>query len=384
MSTETQGSWFFENGRDMYIKSPGAFNPNTTWEKIESADIGLDFGLFNNQLTGSFDIYQRTTRDMLGPTAKLAVMYGTDAPKANNASMRNRGWELSLTYRGRINSDISYSVTGMVSDYTATVLEYENPNKYNPSDEDVWYPGKKVGEIWGYRADGLIQTQAEADEYNKLDLSFLTGQAWKPGDVKYKDLNNDGKINNGSNTVGDMGDMEIIGNKTPRYQYSINGAITWKRLTVSMLWQGVGKRDYDPGTSVLFYGAGAKAQVVVLEEHLDYWREDNPGAYYPNPYIATVGGFADLRAKTMQTTDRYLQNAAYIRLKNLTVSYDLHPNWIKPIGLQRVNIYFSGENLLTFTKLAKMFDPETAFVALEGGKNYPLTQIYSFGLNVSF
>lgn len=384
MDINTQGTWFFDSGREMYIKAPGAFNPNTTWEKIESGDIGIDFGMLDNRLTGSFDVYQRTTKDMLGPTAKLAYMYGTDAPKMNNASMRNRGWELSLTYRGHINKDVSYSVTGMLSDYTAEVVDYENPTKYDPAGDKVWYPGMRIGEIWGYRADGLIQTQAEADEYNKQDLSFLTGQAWKPGDVKYKDLNGDGKIDRGSNTVGDMGDQVVIGNTTPRYQYSLNGSITWKQLTLSMLWQGIGKRDYNPGLSPLFYGAGAKAQVIAVKEHLDYWREDNPDAYYPNPYIATVGGFAALRAKTMQNCDRYIQNAAYLRLKNLTVSYELSPDWIKPIGLQRVNVYFSGENLFTFTKMAKMLDPEAVFSFYEGGKNYALTRTFSFGLNVSF
>lgn len=170
----------------------------------------------------------------------------------------------------------------------------------------------------------------------------------------------------------------------PRYQYSLNSVIRWKRLSLSMLWQGVGKRDYNPGTSVIFYGAGAKAQVAVFKEHLDYWKEDNPDAYYPNPYIATVGGFPALRAKTMQNCDRYIQNAAYLRLKNLTIGYDLPDDWIKSAGLQRVNVYFSGENLLTFTKLPEFFEPETVFVFNEGGKNYSQTQVFSFGLNVSF
>lgn len=382
MGTATQGTWFFENGKEMLIYAPGSFNPNTTWEKIENINVGVDFGLLDNQLTGSFEWYQRTTRDMLGPTAKLASMYGAKAPQTNNAVMRNRGWELSIGYKGRINKDITYSIVGMLSDYNAVVREYENPTKYDP--KGTWYPGKKVGEIWGYRADGLIQTQAEADEYNKLDLSYLTGQTWVPGDVKYKDLNGDGKIDTGSNTVGDMGDREIIGNTTPRYQYSLNGAITWKNLTLTMLWQGVGKRDYDPGSSVMFYGAGAKAQVAVYKQHLDYWREDNPKAYYPNPYIATVGSIGSLTAKTMQTCDRYIQNAAYIRLKNLMVNYELPKEWTEKIGLQRTNVFFSRENLLTFTKLPKMFEPESVFVFGSGGKNYAQAQVFSFGLNVSF
>ena len=121
--------------------------------------------------------------------------------------------------------------------------------KYN------WYKGKKAGEIWGYRADGLIQTQAEADEYNNTyDLSFISGKPWTPGDVKYRDLNGDKKINNGLNTLDDMGDMTVIGNTTPRYQYTINGSISWKGVTVSAMFQGGAKRDWDPGTGAYFWG----------------------------------------------------------------------------------------------------------------------------------
>ncbi|ANH84185.1 SusC/RagA family TonB-linked outer membrane protein [Niabella ginsenosidivorans] len=382
MSTQPQGSWFFQNGREMIINAPGTFNPDVTWEKIESADIAIDFGMLNNRLTGSFDVYQRTTRDMLGPTAKLADMFGASAPQANNATMRNRGWELSINYNNKINNNLSYSVGGMLSDYTAQVLSYQNPTLNDPA--GTWYPGKKVGEIWGYKTGGLIQTQQEADEYNKLDRSYLSGQNWIPGDVKYLDLNNDNKINRGSNKIGDMGDLSVIGNSTPRYQYALSGSLTWKHLSLSMLWQGVGKRDYNPAGSVYFWGAGAKAQVTVFQEHLDYWTPDNPNAYYPNPYIGTVGSIGPYAAKVTQAADRYIQNGAYLRLKNLTLSYNIPGNTVSKIGLKNVTIYGAGENLLTFTKMAKMFDPETVFVFNEGGKNYALTQTFSIGLNVSF
>ena len=382
MGTQPQGTWFFQNGREMIINVPGSFNPNTTWEKIENAEVGIDFGLLNNKLTGSLGLYQRTTRDMLGPTAKLADMYGTTAPQTNNATMRNKGWEFSVNYKEKINSDLSYAVGLMVSDYTAEVMKYENPTMYDPA--STWYPGRKAGEIWGYRASGLIQTQEEADTYNKMNLTYLTGQKWTPGDVKYLDLNNDNAINKGNNKVGDSGDITIIGNTTPRYQFSVTNSITWKSLTLSMLWQGVGKRDYNPAGSVYFWGASSKAQVTVFEQHLDYWTPENPNAYYPKPYIGTVGALPAYAAKTTQTSDRYIQNAAYIRLKNVTLSWDMPSNWVKSAGMRGVNLYCSAENVFTLTKLAKMFDPETAFVFNEGGKNYALTQTFSIGLNVSF
>ncbi len=380
------GGYLFEDGRHSYTDAPGVVNPATTWEKVESKNIGIDFGFFNNTLTGTFDLFQRETKDMLGPGVDFPDFFGATAPQTNNAEMRNRGWELALNYRGKIGADIHYSVGGSISDATAEVTKYANPTGTDPSGN--WYTGRKVGEIWGYRTDGLIQTQAEADEYNQKDLSFLSATPWTPGDVKYRDLNGDGAVNRGTNKLGDMGDMTVIGNTTPRYQYTINGSIGWKGLNLSFMFQGVGKRDWNPGSAAYFWGSGSYAQVTVFKEHMDYWREDNRNAYYPKPYIHTVGGVGTHQNKTKQTSDRYLQNAAYCRLKNLTLSYDLPAPLIEKVGLKKVQIFFSGENLLTFTKLKDMFDPEAIFTgssySSEGGKNYPMNRVVSCGLVVNF
>lgn len=379
------GSYMFSDGRVMYTLAPGVVNPLTTWEKVESKDLGLDFGFFKNRLTGTFDVFQRDTKDMLGPGQDYPDFFGATAPQTNNACMRNVGWELSLMWRGRIGKDVTYSIGGSLSDATAEVTKYENPTFTNPAGQ--WYEGRKVGEIWGYRADGLIQNQAEADEFNKLDLSYISAKDWTPGDVRYIDLNHDGKIDRGSNVLGDMGDQEVIGNSTPRFQYTINGNIAWRGLSLSMMWQGVGKRDWNPGTAVYFWGWGPYAQVTVFDQHLDYWREDNTDAYYPKPYIHSAGGVGPFRNKNMQTSDRYLQNARYCRLKNVTLAYDLPQEWIYKAHLSKVQVYFSGENLLTFTPLAKMFDPESIYTSnsytSEGGKNYPLNKVLSVGLVVN-
>lgn len=380
------GNYIFADGRHIFTKAPGVVNPSTTWEKVESKNLGLDFGFFGNALTGSFDVFQRDTKDMLGPSVDFPDFFGADAPLTNNARMRNRGWELVLNYRGTIGKDIDYSIGGSLSDATSEVTDYANPTDTNPKDN--WYSGKKVGEIWGYRADGLIQTQEEADEYNrKYDLSFISGKPWTPGDVKYRDLNGDKAINNGTDKLGDMGDMTVIGNTTPRYQYTVNGSINWKGVTLSLMFQGVGKRDWDPGMGAYFWGSGPYAQVTVFKEHMDFWSEDNPGAYYPKPYIHTADGVKPFQNKTKTVSDRYIQNDAYCRLKNLTVSYDLPEAWVKKVSLQKVQVFFSSENLLTFTPLIGMFDPEAIYTkndyTSEGGKNYPMNKVISFGLVVN-
>lgn len=379
------GNYIFADGRHIFTKAPMVVNPNTTWETVESKNIGLDFGFFGNALTGSFDLFQRDTKDMLGPSVDFADFFGANAPLTNNAGMRNKGWELVLNYRGKIGKDIDYSIGGSLSDATSQVTQYDENSITNPADK--WYKGKMVGEIWGYRADGLIQTQEEADEYNKTyDLSEISGKLWTPGDVKYRNLNNDNKISNGSNVLGDMGDMTVIGNKTPRYQYTLNGSISWKGVTVSAMFQGVGKRDWSP-SGAYFWGSGPYAQVTVFREHLDYWSEDNKNAYYPKPYIHSAGGVTAFQKKTTTTSDRYIQNAAYCRLKNLTVSYEIPTAWTTKAGLQKVSVFFSGENLLTFTPLVGMYDPEAIFTQSsyteEGGKNYPMNKVISFGLIVN-
>lgn len=388
MGVTTQGSWYFGGGRESYINAPGAINLDATWEKVESTNVAVDYSFWNNKLIGSFEVFRSTTKDMLGPSADYADMFGTSAPQANNANRRTTGWEFSINYKGNIGRDIHYSIGGMISDYKAKVTAYENPSNTNPS--GAWYAGKTIGEIWGYKTDGIIQTQAEADEYNaNHDNSYLTGQKWVPGDVKYRDLDGDGKVNRGTNRLGDMGDLTVIGNSTPRYSYSINGSINWKGLGLTMLWQGVGKRDYNPTGSAYFWGSSSFAQVTVFKEHMDYWRgpedpDPNPDAYYPRPYAASAGAVGAYHAKISQTADRYILDASYIRLKNLTVSYDIPAFLVKKANINKVTVYFSGENLLTFTPMKKMFDPEGALAFGEGGKNYPLNKVYSIGLNINF
>lgn len=385
MGVTAKGNYIFSDGRHGYINAPGVIDPTVTWEKVESKNLGIDFALLNNAITGTFEIFQRDTKDMLGPGYDFPDFFGASAPQANNANMRNRGWELTLAWNGRIGRDINYSIGGQIADATAKVTKYENPTFTNPIGN--WYEGRMVGEIWGLKSSGLIQTQAQADEYNKLDLKYLNGGVWTPGDVMYEDLNGDGKIDKGSNVLGDMGDYTVIGNTTPRYQYTVNGSIGWKGLNLSVMFQGVGKRDWNPGTQPYFWGWGSYAQATFFKEHLDYWTEENPNSYYPKPYLHTAGGIGIYQNRNMQTSSRYLQNAAYIRLKNITLSYDLPKEVLNHIGLQKIQVFFTGENLWTSTKLAKMYDPEGVFTGAsyggEAGKNYPMNKVVSFGLNIT-
>ncbi|HEY4324825.1 MAG TPA: TonB-dependent receptor [Mucilaginibacter sp.] len=374
--------WYFQNGREANINAPAPFNPNLTWEKVVSKNVGIDVELFGNRLTSSFDIYQRNTNDMLGPSYDIADMFGGVVPASNNADLRTRGFEFSLSWRGQIGQGVKYQVGGSLADSKSVVTKYQNPTFFNPA--NTFYVGKTIGEVWGYKTGGLIQTAADATQYNLLNRSFISPLNWMPGDVKYLDLNNDGKINNGSNQLGSMGDQTVVGNRSPRYAYSFNGNISWKGITFSTLLQGIAKRDYAPGPGdVYFWGAGALAQVTVFTQHLDYWTPETPNAYYPNPYASPAGSIANYTNKTQQVSDRYIQSAAYLRVKNVTLNYSFPKPLINKIKLSDANIFVSGENLLTFTKLAEMFDPE-GLVGQQGtGKSYPVSKVLSFGVRVS-
>lgn len=377
------GRYYFGDGRESYIQAPGAFNPLITWEKVASSNVGLDFAVLQHKLSGSIEVYQRNTKDMLGPSRDVADMYGADAPQSNNADLRTRGWELSFKWKDKIGDHVSYFVGIMATDYKSVVTKYQNETNFNPG--GAWYEGKTVGEIWGYRSNGLLQTDADVAAYNQLDRSFISAREWVKGDVKYEDINGDGKINNGSNRLEDMGDMYIIGNSGPRYAYSINAGASWKGFDMSMLWQGIGKSDFSPPTlDAYFWGSGSLAQVVVFKQHLDYYTEDNPDAYYPNPYAAPVGAIGSYTNKTQLPSSQYLQSAAYLRLKNLTLQYTIPTAITSRYGISRLALYGSGENLLTFTKLADMFDPETTVGGAAPGKIYPLSKVYSFGINLTF
>ena len=214
------------------------------------------------------------------------------------------------------------------------------------------------------------------------------GDKWAAGDIMYADLNGDGEINSGENTLEDHGDLKKIGNKAPRYSFGINLSADWKGFDVSAFFQGILKRDIWQD-SWLFWGAtGDPRKSTCFTQHLDYWSEDNPDAYYPRPYFNGSRGDFHLN-KNQYCQTRYLQNAAYIRLKNVQLGYTLPAELTKKISVERLRFYVSGENLWVGTKMAKMFDPETVDGGNTGGTNknigeaYPLSMTISFGLNVT-
>lgn len=360
------------------------YSTSLTWEKIENFGAGLDFGFLNSRLQGSFDWYQRTTKDMVGPANALPGVYGASAPKTNNAELRTRGWELELTWTDRIGRDFSYSVDACLSDYTTIVTKYES------SDNKIydWYAGKRYGDIWGYEFLGIAKSDREMAAYIAEHSQQAIGDRWGGGDIMYKNQDADPAINRGSETVYDHGDLVVIGNNTPRYAFSFTLGAQWKFLDFRAYFQGIGKRDYfigdnTKGTSTFFGYSGEPWQATLFYDHLDYFRfAGSPlGANDENPY------YGRLRTdnNNIQVCDRFIQNASYLRLKNLTVGVSLPESARLSRWVKKARLYFSAENLFTFTHL-KIFDPE----ALDNdgtwgaGKCYPQYRTYSVGLELTF
>lgn len=382
--TASNGKWLQDGAFPNTATVPGLVSTALTWEKIRNTNLGLDFGAFNNRLTGSFDYFWRKTRNMVGPGVELPAILGTDVPVTNNCDLTTFGWELSLGWRDKI-GDFSYGVKVNVSDSQTRIDRYANPT----NSLDTYIAGELVGEIWGYETIGIAKTQEEMDAHlASLPNGGQTaiGTKWEAGDIMYADLNGDGKVDNGSNTLDDHGDLKKIGNETPRFRTGITLDFQWKGLDFSMFWQGVLKRDYAPGeNSLVFWGVTGSGQwwSTAFKEHMDYFRAEdtssnlgaNVDGYYPRPLFSN---------KNHQTQTRYLQNAAYMRLKNLQLGYTFPKHIIQKIGLQNVRVYVSGENLWTITGLSKTMDPETVGIGKQGGTVYPLSRTYSFGLSVNF
>ncbi len=355
-----------------YVGMAGLISPGITWEKVKTSNIGIDAGFLKNRLNFSFDYFIRNTFDMLGPAESYPTVLGTAVPKSNNAALRTKGFEFVAEWRDNIRQ-FAYSAKFMLSDARSTITSYYNPQKLLSS---AFYEGAELGEIWGYTTTGLFESDAQAQDPSH-DQSYLSQELWRAGDVNYADLNHDGKIDKGKNTVNDHGDLSIIGNSTPRYAMSLILGSSWKGLDFNMIWQGIGKRDLALDGSLFWGTVGNKWWNIGLQEHADYWTEENTDAYWPRPYFEKA-------SKNHQVQTRYLQNGAYLRLKSVQLGYTIPVALTEKVHIKNFRVYVSGENLLTFTKLITIFDPEATGGNYGSGTLYPLQKVLSAGVSVKF
>lgn len=385
------GNWLIGGQQPTTATAPLMVSDLMTWEKITTTNIGFDFGAFDNRLTGSWEWFKRNTDDMVGPPEEKSSIIGIDndkLPRINNAAMSTKGWELALTWNDRIGK-VGYTVGVTLSDARSKITKYPNDDKIidhmvNGTRKAVPYVGKYIGDIWGYETIGIAKTDAEMEEHLATTDQSQLGTKWGAGDIMYRDLDNDGKISTKSNKVSDPGDRKVIGNETPRYQFGITLGADWNGFDFRAFFQGVGKRDIWLDGNFFWGAVNGMWQSIGYKEHFDYYRPtgdimgENLNSYFPKPY------FNSNADKNQQVQTRYLQSAAYLRLKNLQIGYSLPQRLISKAGLSRARIFFSGDNLFTISSIFGVFDPEAVGGPHGNGKIYPISRTLSCGVNVSF
>lgn len=401
MSTKTV-SWI---GTDMNqvstVTTPSAINADMTWEKIRTLDIGFDAGFFNNELNVTFDWYQRRNIGMLVAGNEIVRYVGiATAPLENGGDLKTTGWELQIDYNHSFNKDLAVYGTFTISDAKSEITKWNNTT----GALNGWYEGKQIGEIWGFETDRYFNSSdLNGDGTLKAgipDQSYLQNGSFRfgAGDIKYKDLDNSGKIDTGKGTIDDHGDLKRIGNQLPRYEYSLRLGAMFKGFDFEVLFQGVGKRDMWT-TSSLFIPHAAGAQMNIFENQLDYWTESNQNAKFPRPYInGALGSLSGLPGNSgcnnFAPQTKYLNNLAYLRVKNLTIGYTLPQNLTRKIFVEKLRFYFSAQNLLTFDHINGVMDPEctggwsstytNGIDMTYAGRAMPFNRQWTCGLQITF
>lgn len=417
---------WIENGQKItqYLM-PTIVPSSLTWERVETTDIGIDLGFLNNEINLGFDWYQRDTKDMLGPAQTLPAVLGTTAPYSNNGTLRTRGWELSLGYNHRF-GDVDFYATFNLSDARTKIQKWNNPAgtlyTYNPSSGN-YTEGQYYGDIWGFETDryfteddfngkdadgNWIYKDGVADQTGLQSGSFVYG----PGDVKFVDQNGDGKIDGGKGTVEDHGDLKVIGNALPRFEYALRLGAAWKGFDIDVFLQGVGQRKL--WTTGSLFIPMAQSNLGVYDHQLSYnkyvvdangnitgW-EINQDNDYPNMYpgASGTGKVSNIGrgCYNFYPQSKYLVNMAYLRVKNITFGYTLPKNITRKALIEKARIYFSGENLFFLYNGASKYnmDPEinqsyssSAVAGVDDGyaafgRTVPMQRSYSFGVQVTF
>ena len=382
-------NWIVNGDKPVTIKAPGLVSDNFTWKTVETLDFGVDIALLNNRLRGTFDWYQRDTKDMLAPGLELPALVGASAPLQNVADLRTKGWELSLNWRDKI-GNWGYNVGFNLYDSRTTVTKYDNESfvLQNSNGENNYYTGYEIGTIWGYVTDGYYTVDDFEDTNTwklKEGVTSINAVNPRPGDIKFKNLRDDddsvNRIDAGDGTLMNPGDRQIIGNNKIRLQYGINLGVNYKGFDLNVLLQGVGKRDVWINDARRWsFASGQFGQI--FDDQLDYWKPIdpdngnwnpvNPDAEYFRIYNQRENSGSNTRAQT-----KYLLNGAYLRVKNITFSYTFPKTWMDVIHLNALKAFVSCENLHTFSSLPKGYDPER----LSWG--YPFYRTVSFGINVT-
>jgi TonB-linked SusC/RagA family outer membrane protein len=369
------------------VYNPSLVAPSLTWEKVYSKNLGVDLTA-GKKIDVTFDIYRRDTKNMITTGFQLPAVLGNSQPKENAADLKTTGWEVGVTYHDQANvggKPFRYNLRLNLWDNKSVITQYYNPTGswFGDGSENTYYTGQQIGDVWGLKTLGIFQTDAEGKAW--ADQSKLVGYYPQnvAGELKYADLNNDGKVNYGDGTVANPGDASVIANTSPRYNFGFTGQFSWSNFDLSFIFQGVLKRDWIPTGGYYwssFYAPWENVQKNIVN---NTWTPQTPDAFYPSLKGWRAGDAGNWLDVAVPQT-RYTLNAAYVRLKNLSIGYSFSQQLLKKAGIDQIRVYVSGEDLWEYTKLPKVFDPEGLGGDWGTGKVYPFQRAFSVGANVRF
>ena len=352
-------------------------NPDITWEKAATANVGVDAELLKRKLFVSFDVFDKTTSDILVPRDDVPELFGSGFPNYNAAKVQNRGWELNVTYR-IATRNWTHSFSGNLADNKNKLLNYTFGATEQVLRKEEFEFVRRVGlpitVYQGYRRDGYFQTVDDIAKYAKPVNATVV-----PGDIKFKDKNGDGII--------DDRDKYILGNPFPRMTFGFTYNVTFKGFDAQVFIQGVGRRDVMiRGELVEPFHVGYSG--TIYQHQTDYWTPENPDAKWPR--LAESGSPSN-QNNYRTGSDIYLFNAAYARLKNIQIGYNIPLNIAQKAHIKAARIYLTGQNLVTISKL-NFIDPEiTEFgnstdmgAGANSGRAYPLPVFWGAGVTVTF
>lgn len=414
-------TWIGGSGTKVnYVGTPTSVSQSITWQDIQTTNFGVDASFLKNRLTLTAELYERNTKNMIAPTEGIPLTYGTGAPQSNYGSIQIRGWELAVDFNHRFQNGLGINLRGNIADSKAILTAYGSSQSVNGN-----YVGREIGEIWGYRTDRLYQMDDfELDGSGKPMLITLTAaesalnagkKAYKlksvngqkpvyqpflqnsanfyfgPGDVKFKDVNGDGEISNGSALLNDHGDLEKIGNSNPRYEYGFRLGADFKGFDFSAFFQGVGSRKIVGAGFLVVPGFNSADGAMPAAIADNYWTPQNTGAFYPAAYNNGGG----VGTNNVQVQDRYLLDMSYLRLKNVTLGYTIPKSILQKVKINSLRVYASLENILTWDKLGGLpVDPEeisgysmfntSNYNSGRTGVGIPTFKSASFGVQLNF
>ncbi|WP_158839582.1 SusC/RagA family TonB-linked outer membrane protein [Polaribacter sp. L3A8] len=372
--------YFLDNTATPIIVDQGLANPFITWEQTKLYNAGLDFSFLNGQLYGSVDVFYRLREGLLRrPIQGFPSTFGANLPLTNLDSRSNRGFDLSLGYKGRVGEDFTFTLNGNVGlarekfEKVEEEIDETNPIdvKYNKRE------GRFVNEtVFGYVSDGLFQNQLEVDDYlNQYTLEDLNGSP-QLGDIRYKDVNGDNIIN--------QEDREQLGFGTfPEMTFALTTNFKYKNFGLNLLWQGATRFNLSIATQARNPFDNERVPLQIHTQYSFYQDPENPGQNgNPNAQLPAFGRNG-ARAWNNNFSDFWYKDATYLRLKTASINYSIPKNILEKTGMNKCELYVSADNLLMFNKLgifSDIIDPEAA--ANNDGFTLPTLRTVTLGIKI--